>query len=209
MKPLKFELVNGYGVLVDESEIKSGDKLIWKGKIYSYRESFLGVDFSECSKIIFAEKELNLEGVPVFEWRNFELNKLSTNFAMGGSWQCPISFEVGYKSNPAKFTEEDLMKIISGIESLNKETNSAYEYEIGKIEIIQSLQKYPKYVVMEREEKTVEEIQKELGIYGHDEGLSEREFEEYKKSKSIYKYKLFTNSDGKSQGTVKELIWES
>ena len=198
MQKLKFELVNGYGVLVDENIECPEDSRVWNISLKTnmvfrgYRKDFGHNADTTVRQIIFAQKELNLEGIPVFEWRDFELNKLSTNFAMGGSWQCPISFEVGYKSNPAKYTEEDLMKIISGIESLNKETNSAYEYELGKIEIMQSLQKYPKYVVMESELV-------DSGNHGSGEIFHNNRTEEFT---------LFTNSEGKQQGTAKKLIWE-
>jgi hypothetical protein len=210
---LKFELVNGYGVLVDEEEeIIAGDLILWNGKV----KTAIDTEYIHPNhKIIFAEKELNLEGVPIFEWREFALSleiiPKATEFVktkVKMSSQAPgvlIGFVEGYKSNPAKYTEEDLINIFI-LGGKHKVQNPDKFLDKMK-EIIQSLQKYPKYVVMEREEKTVEEIQKELGIYGHDEGLSEREFEEYKKSKSIYKYKLFTNSEGKQQGTIKELIW--
>ena len=225
---LKFELVNGYGVLVDEESdpflLPVGKTVLhvedgYRGFRKIEKDTILGFLLSGKRiywEVIFAEKELNLEGVPVFEWRDFEVEKLAS-FHYGENRKT-VEFEEGfrkgfkicYKSNPAKYTEEDLRKAIQ-LTLIDAEKSvmwsDIYHHHLSN-KIIQSLQKYPKYVVMEREEKTVEEIQKELGIYGHDEGLSEREFEEYKKSKSIYKYKLFTNSEGKQQGTVKELIWE-
>jgi hypothetical protein len=214
---LKFELVNGFGVLIDE-KIKpiKGDYFYntIDEEIYGPAEGHeilfddeIKVDF----KILFAEPELKLEGVPVFNWRDFEVEKRF--YDMYGDPLNNIAkvrfegFIQGYKSNRAIYTHEDLQNF------LNSFTDSApgfyikSEFKKGLFRRFRKIE-YPHYVVMESEEKSNSDIEKEIGIYGHDEGLSEREFEEYKKSNSIYKFKLFTNSDGKSQGTVKELIWE-
>lgn len=218
MKPLKFEPVNGYGVLIDKTpqEVLVGEwcwlenerNVSLTTNPYSAQSRSIAEHY--IPKVIFAEKELNLEGVPVFDWRNFEMRRRALNLYMSlREDETPINYEqfasnyiTIIESNPAKYTEEDLRK------AFNTNHGTAESKEEHWQSFIQSLQKYPKYVVMESEEKSIEEIQKELGIYGHDEGLSEREFEEYKKSNSIYKHKLFTNSQGKQQGTVKELIWE-
>jgi len=169
---LKFELVNGYGVLVDEEEeIIAGDLILWNGKV----KTAIDTEYIHPShKIIFAEPELNLDGVPVFEWRDFEVWQKSKEVKHWGQF-ASTAFVKGYKSNPAKYTEEDLRKAISMARDY-----SADVVGYQKDEIIQSLQKYPKYVVMESDD-----------------------WEEYGE-----RYKLFTNSEGKQQGTVKQLIWE-
>jgi hypothetical protein len=184
---LKFEPVNGYGVLVDEkAEIKKGDWLLEKGLIINQFPNYL-TDLSDCNKIIFAEKELGLD-VPVFEWRDFEINELAedeTNIRILRhktpsqiSRQYYEGFIQGYKSNPAKFTEEDLRKAMDYVSQI---TNNRLKYID---DYVKSLQKYPKYVVMETE----------IVDFAAPDRID-------------YDYKLFTNSEGKQQGTVKELIW--
>jgi hypothetical protein len=187
---LKFELVNGYGVLVDqESEIDKDDFYIsWEdnyttSKWVIYSKS-TGLNGKNPMKIIFAEKELGLD-VPVFEWRDFELENnpnihdwvQEVILKEGKYWNDqdalePVYYGVikGYKSNPAKFTEEDLRKAIA----FGKEQGVYYEFATQSdtsedyvkglqqdqqdlVEIyVQSLQKYPKYVVMEN--NTVKEL---------------------------------------------------
>ncbi len=180
---LKFELVNGYGVLYDESYFIDENT--------EYPCVTLGF-----RKILFAEKELGLD-VPVFEWRDFEVEEL----ALKKYRNIPESeimeyaqklrreaFIQGYKSNPARYTEEDLKKAFdSGIryqDTFDYYTGKSDGSEPGREEYIQSLQKYPKYVVMESE---IVEFAAPDRIY--------------------YDYKLLTNSEGKQQGIVKELIW--
>jgi hypothetical protein len=203
MKPLKFELVNGYGVLVDEEEeIIAGDLILWNGKV----KTAIDTEYIHPShKIIFAEPELNLEGVPVFEWRNFELEKLISNkidqrFNKSDGYHKTVyseAFIEGYKSNPAKYTEEDLRKAIQ-LTLIDAEKSvmwsDIYHHHLSN-KIIQSLQKYPKYVVMESEEK-------EVKVYDNSGGHPGGHWEIFNSTK------LFTNSEGKQQGTVKELIWE-
>jgi hypothetical protein len=139
MQKLKFEPVNGYGVLVDETGKSKSDWFLENGELSRYWSHTSWV-FADAPKIIFAEPELNLEGVPIFEWRDFEMKKksliecentFSTQLAM--DWWIK-----GYKSNPAKYTEPDLSKAIS-------------LYMEGKSfsEIKESLERYPKYIVMD------------------------------------------------------------
>lgn len=151
---LKFELVNGYGVLVDHDK----------------------------EMVLFAEKELGLD-VPVFEWRDFDIEKLA-NEKLEFSFN-KVAFIQGYKSNPAKYTESDLRKAIElALIDAEKSVLWSVNYHIClSNKIIQSLQKYPKYVVIENEDM-------EFGV--------EKE----------YRPKLFTNSEGKQQGILKELIWD-
>jgi hypothetical protein len=209
MKKLKFELVNGYGVLVDrEVKIDKDDFYIsWEDsyttpKWVIYCKS-TGLNGKNPMKIIFAEKELGLD-VPIFEWRDFEVENnpnihdwvQEVILKEGKYWNDqdalePVYYGIikGYKSNPAKYTEEDLRK---AIEMARDYPADVVGYQ--KDEIIQSLQKYPKYVVMEM--KVVNDFGEPYSFDDMDFGV-ERE----------YRPKLFTNSDGKSQGTVKELIW--
>jgi hypothetical protein len=191
---LKFELVNGYGVLVDEEvEINEGDLILVNYKIKTCKENTSSWDrgtpkiyiknpigtedtyynIGLCKKIIFAEKELNLEDVLVFEWRDFEVWQKSKEVKHWGQF-ASTSFVKGYKSNPAKFTEEDLRKAMDYASQI---TNNRLKYID---DYVKSLQKYPKWVVMESDD-----------------------WEEYGEI-----YTLLTNSEGKQQGTVKELIWE-
>ena len=194
MKPLKFELVNGYGVLVDEEEeIIAGDLILWNGKV----KTAIDTEYIHPShKIIFAEPELKLEGVPVFEWRDFEVWQKSKEVKHWGQF-ASTAFVKGYKSNPAKYTEEDLRKAIQ-LTLIDAEKSvmwsDIYHHHLSN-KIIQSLQKYPKYVVMESEEK-------EVKVYDNSGGHPGGHWEIFNSTK------LFTNSEGKQQGTVKELIWE-
>ena len=198
MKPLKFELVYGYGVLVDEkAEIRKGDYVTYQHdglcitKIINTFESHR----TDCNKIIFAEKELNLD-VPVFEWRNFDVWQKSESANGYAYYGKPLGekylafkegFTEGYKSNPAKYTEDDLRKAISMARQYPPEVAGYREDEI-----IKSLQKHPKYVVMESERiyRTNSDGEK-IGFPVHGEKL-----------------KLFVNAERKQQGIVKELIWE-
>jgi hypothetical protein len=213
---LKFELVNGFGVLVDnEVEIKSDEFYIsWEDdyatpKWVIYCKS-TGLNGKNPMKIIFAEKELGID-VLVFEWRDFELENnpeihdwvQEVILKEGKHWNDqdalePVYYGVikGYKSNPAKYTEEDLRKITqaSFIVMSNPETVIA-DFDRWFEKRLQSLQKYPKYVVMESEYDCCKRYVNCKGCDATPEMIN-------------YRPKLFTNSDGKQQGTVKELIWD-
>ena len=211
---LKFELVNGCGVLVENRLIVDGEKYIDSiNKAIHTWDMGSGIHEGKstwCNVIIFAEKELGLD-VPVFEWRDFEVEKFAEK-------ECEKEFKIkhpsdetkwkkalwkdgfthNHKSNPAKYTEDDLRKVIAmskiasthdGLIDMDSWISNGYEGAIpaySEEEIIQSLQKYPKYVVM------VETISlyKGNGTYG-----------------SIVP-RIFTNSDGEQQGVIKELIWD-
>jgi hypothetical protein len=211
MKPLKFELVNGFGVLVDEeAEIKEADKFIHPDK--TIERASRNLDGRGLSKIIFAEKELGLD-VPVFEWKKKDV--VQKNLEKICSWDTYRDHPLGryaqealdaHKSNPTKYTEDDLMKAIAfGREQGNyyefaTQSDSSKEYIEGlqkdqeeQVEVfIQSLQKHPKYVAMESEFV-------DSGNHGSGEIFHNNRTEEFI---------LFTNSEGKQQGTVKELMWE-
>jgi hypothetical protein len=208
----KFEFINGYGVLVDrEAEIKKDEFYIsWEDsyttpKWVIYCKS-TGLNGKNPMKIIFAEKELGLD-VPTFEWRNFEVEKLAESsygekesdantdvtFALAKGYI--NGFKEGYKSNPAKFTEEDLRKITQAafVVMSNPETVIA-DFDRWFEKRLQSLEKTPKYVVMEMEV---------VNDFGEPYSFDDIDFGVEKE----YRPKLFTNSDGKQQGVIKELIW--
>jgi hypothetical protein len=199
---LKFEFINGYGVLVDEKEeIISGDLILWNGKV----KTAIDTTYTHPShKIIFAEKELGLD-VPVFEWRDFEPNEKSllsmfynvckATYPEFDEWIEAKEYKKWLnKSNQAKFTEEDLQKAFhAGEERILKR-----EYEKGLSELDsytnlkKSLQKYPQYVVMESDVMNKDYTDE-----------SDKPYQECEIPR------IFTNSDGKQQGIIKELIWES
>ena len=195
---LKFELVNGYGVLVDEEEeIIAGDLILWNGKV----KTAIDTEYIHPShKIIFAEPELKLEGVPVFEWRDFEVWQKSKEVKHWGQF-ASTAFVKGYKSNPAKYTEGDLKKILEEWGERVRYDNEGYTCSFEKwwsqkrSHIIQSLQKYPKWVVMESE------IISLLPTGNHT--IKKEDVSKTFKTD----FKLFTNSEGKKQGTIEELIW--
>jgi len=171
MKKLKFEVINGYGVLVEkEAEIRKDDFYIsWEDsyttpKWVIYCKS-TGLNGKNPMKIIFAEKELGID-VPVFEWRDFELENnpeihdwvQEVILKEGKHWNDqdalePVYYGVikGYKSNPAKYTEEEMEEAIrlsfnNGYAQFTARNMDSEDYTE---KYIQSLQKYPKYVVME------------------------------------------------------------
>jgi len=195
---LKFELVNGLGVLVDEKEeIISGDLILWNGKV----KTAIDTTYTHPShKIIFAEKELGID-VPVFEWRDFEVEKLAIKefpHDTGMSIVARGAFRKGYKSNPAKYTEEDLRKAIEMARrhdvNLHSGRGCTLIPQINNEEIIQSFQKYPSYIVMSMEA---------INDFGEPYSFDDIDFGVEKE----YRFKLFTNSNGKQQGTIKEIIW--
>ena len=164
---LKFELVNGYGVLVDEEAeteynelvleiLGDGSKKIIKS---NHMSSMISNNYGKFQyKIIFAEPELKLEGVPVFEWRDFEVEKLAQKEFSNNTGMSIVArgaFKKGYKSNPAKYTEEDLRKAFNA--GSDYEYAKFYDGHIGysdgrtikepnEEQFIQSLQKYPSYI---------------------------------------------------------------
>ncbi len=99
----------------------------------------------------------------------------------------------GYKSNPAKYTEEDLIKAMDMM-AQGSIVDDEYYPLFTEDEIIQSLQKYPQYVVMEMEV---------VNDFGEPYSFDDIDFGVEKE----YRPKLYTNSDGKQLGIIKELIW--
>lgn len=107
------------------------------------------------------------------------------------------AFIEGYKAAQAKqFTEEDLRKAINMAQIAEYDGIRYMGLMYSPKQIIDSLK--PKVEIeIEMEEKSHEEIQKELGTWGHDEGLTEREYDEYKANHSILKPKTY-EKDGKT-----------
>jgi hypothetical protein len=196
MQKLKFEPVNGYGVLVENKLIVDGEKYTDSiNKAIHNWDMGTGIHKEKsawCDVIIFAEKELGLEGVPIFEWREFEVWQKSKEVKHWGQF-ASTAFVKGYKSNPAKYTESDLRSAIKMAVKGMLDSGIKGWTTITENEIIQSLQKYPKWVVMES-----------YCTYG-DNCPSEGAYD--KQHLCNVEYKLFTNSEGKQQGTVKEIIW--
>ena len=163
---LKYININGFGVLVDENaEIKEGDFYYWKitNTIQKAKKDSLDrlpKKLDGSFKIIFAEKELNLDVPTLPNWREWEIEQLiyqSIKDNADGKGLFPSSFykgfKLGYNQNKAKYTEEDLRKAIEFA------YNNGYrdrDLDIGhgsnlpySFEYIQLLQKVPKYIVME------------------------------------------------------------
>ena len=102
-------------------------------------------------------------------------------------------FKEGYNKakETFKFTEEDLRKAIQlGSDFCDIESFEPVP-ELVISDFLQSLTKKELYV--EVEEKSIEEIEIELGIYGHDEGLTESEYSEYIKKNNVLKLKITNN----------------
>lgn len=192
---LKYININGYGVLVDESaEIKHDDFYLDLDTNIIYY--LVTKPNGNAAKIIFAEKELNLD-VPVLpNWREWEVEQEALYFLELQPKQILTKdkeiglltgFIAGYNHNKAKYTEEDLKEALFAALNHDKEECCVTHTRDSIVRsVIQSLQKYPKYVVMENEQ-TWEDFKN--GDY------------------QIERPKLITNSEGKQEGIIKELIW--
>ncbi len=115
-------------------------------------------------------------------------------------------FLEGYKAALAKkYTEQDLRNTI--IDAIGKWDDGKQTAGEVANSIIQSLQPKIKSIEIEMENKTNEDIQIELGIYGHDEGLTEKEYEDYKSKNSILKLVTY-QKDGKTFLKVLKVNYE-
>jgi hypothetical protein len=211
---LKYIDVNGYGILVDESAELDGyyfDEYINKIKHTSGAE-YEKADFM--NKIIFAEKELNLD-VPILpNWREWEVEQMAFK-----SWEAQIKYDTqvykrsytkgyieSYNHNKAKYTEEDLEQMFMIGLNCSQEINmkdmtkeDALNYQSNKLyKAIQSLQKVPKFIVMKDER--IEEIERD-----HDEDVNGDNAFKHKSWQQ--RLKLITNSEGKQEGIIKEIIF--
>jgi hypothetical protein len=94
-------------------------------------------------------------------------------------------FQNGHKAATKVYNEEDLRKAVelTLIDAKKSVSWSDTYHNRLSDELIQSLKqtKTPKWFVSEVEEKDLTEIAKELGIFGHDQGLTEKEYEDYLK----------------------------
>jgi hypothetical protein len=182
---LEYIDVNGYGVLVDpRGEIKEGDFVYdsysvntapriakvksFTNALYQFEEGTSRLRPS-LHKIIFAERELNLD-VPILpNWREWEIQKIAAiaeekEYADAdphdpcgyGGVDFSEGFIAGYNHNKAKYTEEDLRLAITGAWVLGQsERNNLTE---SMNDIIRSLQKVPKLIRMETEPMNLDQI---------------------------------------------------
>lgn len=191
---LKYINITGYGVLVDENpnNKKIGD-IVWNkisGYIYKLSENPVDYEF----KILFAEKELNLNVSILPNWKEWEVEKLSKKVLWNKYPYHPPTdteywldmFKEGYNHNKAKYTEEDLIQAFAeGHARFTECEESELEEKVN--EYIQSIQKEPKYIVMESELKEINPNSDRIKYLRH--------------------LKLIINSDGKQEGIIKEIIW--
>lgn len=170
---LKYIEINGQGVLVDESAEIGGDncwttkglflKTIKNGGIFrnfpneEYSETYW--EFEDVHKIICAEKELNIN-VPILpnwrKWEKFQLADKHTSkllLTSEGRTQRWWGLLEGLDMNKAKYTEEDLKKalLIQQVEMLKSPKEGKLSLSQLMEKIIQSLEKVPKYIVLESE----------------------------------------------------------
>lgn len=226
---LKYINVNGYGILVDENaEIREGDFVFTEDLVHypamfpinktrdffrcfeteHYKDVpstyFVGIEgmFSElsrCIKVIFAEPELNIN-VPVFNWREWEVQQKAYNWLYDNEKNMPkgyplkpmeYGFIAGYNHNKAKYTKEQVRSLVASVtESLSHNEPEEFEEWFERKLIV--LQKTPKYIIMESEKV----YEKNREFYGP------LHFNSH-----ITQPKLTTNSFGKQEGIIKEIVW--
>lgn len=210
---LKYIEISRHGLLVDESaEIKENDWCVNIGRLNEIiipPDNIIGkADYtakvligSSWRKIICAEKELNLDLPILPNWRGWEVRKEAnelrsrgsiikhpdpnTNVFESGLYQ---GFIAGYNYNKAKYTEEQLFSFLD-----NEDNHTEGELGYPCIDIsafkyyIKSLQKVPKYIVLES--NTI--------VIGHTG------------TQNIFgeTLKLATNSEGKQEVIIKEIIY--
>jgi hypothetical protein len=200
-----------YILAVSDEEIKDVRK--YKGRYHLEKESIINIfpdyltDLCECKLIISYHPkgnapELDLPLLPELSVED-DIEKLSEKYFpilnIVGLRNCPNKskregFIKGYKSATKKYSEGDLYTAFNVGRTYEKSNHKG----VGQSELIDYIQSLnqPKWFVAEMEELDIETIEKELGIFGHDEGLTEREYEEYLKNNPL-KLKTTTNSQGK------------
>ena len=132
---LKYIDVNGHGVLVEDEKTQVELNFLYYEKdnnipIYSFTEETIPKEYF-LNKVVFAEKELNLD-VPKFNWRNWEIKQLAEQeinslfFTNVFEKEKALRiFIAGYKSNEAKYTEDDLITFLDfQIEFLHQDRNN-------------------------------------------------------------------------------------
>lgn len=206
---LKYIEINGYGVLVDESaDINIKDFCYDKDSntIFQVIEQKLTgiVRSNTCtfvedavSKIIFAEKELNID-VPILpNWREWEVEQMIIKqiqelskkhfFSLGTLISWGEGFRVGYNHKKSKYTIKDLRNAFRLGHDVEREDCSE-NFE----KFINSLERKPKYIVMENER----DYEKNREFYGS-----------LHFNTNILQPKLITNSEGEQEGVIKEIIY--
>ena len=203
---LKYINIGGYGVLVDESdELSEGDycydslrDTIWKcSKIIKCSG---GIYY----KIICAEPELNLD-VPILNWRQWEVEQLANSYEKEKLKSIGIitnktgafreGFIAGYNHNKKLYTEEDLREAMTfgiNLEAGNIEVDYK-KYKAGFDKFKETLQKVPKYIVIESDIVVGEN--NGTGTYWHPN------YDTYLEPK------LIINSQGKQEVIIKEIIY--
>ncbi len=197
LKPIN---INGYLVLVDESaEINDGDVFIAiDSSIQKKKPTW--EELPSDKKIIFAEKELNLD-VPILpNWRDFEQYNIGSSkrsiLNKEGKGVALLSKEIQKYSqavcdclnNKAKYTEEDLKQAARYGQA---------GWDPNKVLNVINVQKVPKYIVMEDEEKCCGLLRD--CIRGNDLQYVCR----LCSARCNFQPKLNTNSEG----IIKEIIW--
>ena len=207
---LKFIDINGFGVLVDENAEVNFDTLVCdtqknSNEIYKSKGYWKGDKETGIYKIICAEKELNLDLPILPNFKDWEIEQLAINEANKKTFLTfdkrdkaiehkyyKEGFIAGYNHNKAKWTDEDLeLTVKELIRAINKNNEVAKPsnfvwtdwFKIHK----QLLQKTPQFIEIESE------------CCGRCiEGIDE----------CITSLKLVTNSDGKQEVIIKEIIYE-
>lgn len=225
---LKLEKVDGYNVLVDkDAEIKEGDWFILSsehilGRLRKCWEIYKtesgdqlmidnpmdinrGWGFSDRNKslkIIFADKELNIDLPQIPDWEQFEIEQITKKWFDKAKFNSshiadPSSFKQGYNHNKKVYTEEDLKHlnwIYERMKNIHNE-NENCDYMLKFKSIIQSLKKLPSYIVVESEYSCCNRYVNCKGCDATYEMLN-------------YRPKLITLPNDKETGIIKEVIWD-
>ena len=223
MKYKYFE-VNGYGVLGDSSAIiNEGDYFYvktdriyggtgikkslgngegcWKHNILTADSDEKGYHKSHCIKIVFAEKELNLDLPILPNWKEWEIEQLATRFfedlekinnvpkdyfKFPSNRNLVDKWITGYKANTAKYTKEDLKEAWElGAAYGTAEDNILPEAIEAQKDFIKYRHKIPTYIVMEYEDRIAFDANTVIGI----------------------EPKLIINSENKQEGIIKKIIY--
>lgn len=197
MKQFTYIDVNGHGVLVEDEKTQVELNFLYYEKdnnipIYSFTEETIPNEYF-LNKVVFAEKELNLD-VPILpDWRSWEVEKLA--FDLGIPSNKVEYFKLGYNHNKKLYSEEDLRKVymIAWERGRNNESTNISE-------TLESFQKLPNYIVMESEQLNLID-DKWVNNF-------EASFFSHLVEDTMITPKLFTNSQGKQEGIIKEIIYE-
>jgi hypothetical protein len=208
---------NGGQIYVDKkAEIKAED-IVYQINLGEVMTSVNQIH--DCWKVVAQSPNLSLEGIPYVEIEEdvveiarkmgiiFQNEREELLFKI--AYKAALAwFKIGYKAASAKkYTHEDILAAYNAGNMYAKGTVAqAQEYRLDTF--LKSLQPKVVSIEVEMEKKSSEDIQIELGIYGHDEGLTEREYEDYKSKHSIFKPKTYTK-DGKTFLKVKKVNYEN